>query len=380
MQMELKDILKNETNIVIAGYAAVGKYLLEEIRKCGKQVKISFCDNNRAKHGVQDGIEVSSFENSVETNKGALFLIASIEYAEKMKKQLLTLGVQKNRIIFGDIENLLCDLFEQHIEERKLTPSQFLRMEVSLAEHCNLNCKYCGHFSSIAEPEFIEIEQLERDMKRMSYLLNAKSDKIYLLGGEPLLHKGIVECIEVIRQCFPESRLVILTNGLLLNTMNEAFWETCRNKSVEINITKYPIKIDFDKIIQKIEDEEVYHDYQRKSDEKCVFNKYTIDLMGEQDAYYSFTHCNKANQCHLVKKGKIYTCSLIGCIEHFNKYFKQDLRVTEDDYVDIYSVKDGKELLERLAKPAHFCRYCDIKGQLYELPFEFSKKEMSEWV
>lgn len=378
--MELKNILEHETNIVIVGYAATGKYLLEEIRKCGMQQNISFCDNNRAKHGMQDGIEVTSFEDSVKTNRDALFLIASIEYAERMESQLLTLGVHKDRIIFGDIEELLSDLFEQHIEERKLTPSKFLRMEVSLAEHCNLNCKYCGHFSSIAESEFIDVNQLERDMMRMSYLLNGKSDKIYLLGGEPLLHKQISVCIKIIRRCFPESRLVILTNGLLLNNMNDDFWKVCRDGSVEINITKYPIKIDFDKIVQKLDAEGIYHDYQRKSNEKCTFNKYTLDLKGEQDAYHSFTHCNKANQCHLVKKGKIYTCSLIGCIEHFNKYFEQDLKVTEEDYVDIYSVKDGKELLEKLARPAHFCKYCNINDQLYDLPFEFSKKEMSEWV
>ena len=42
-------------------------------------------------------------------------------------------------------------------------------------------------------------------------------------------------------------------------------------------------------------------------------------------------------------------------------------------------MKDGKEMLEKLAKPARFCRYCDVKGRIHGLPFEISKKEMSEW-
>ena len=29
-------------------------------------------------------------------------------------------------------------------------------LEVHLAEHCNLNCKGCSHFSPLAEKEFIE--------------------------------------------------------------------------------------------------------------------------------------------------------------------------------------------------------------------------------
>lgn len=380
--MDLRDILKkyNAADIVIAGYGYDGKYLLHEIQKLERDYRICFCDNAKVKQGTDNDVEILSFEDAVCTYPNALYLISSTAYGDRMKRQLAELGIAENRIVFEEIYSYLKELMEEHIVQRKLTPHSLLRLEVSLAEHCNLNCKHCAHFSSVAEPEFMDIRQYEKDMERMSQLLDGKSDKIYLLGGEPLLYPDIIPCMEITRRCFPKSMIVVLTNGLLIQKMEDAFWEVCRQNDIYVNLTKYPIKLNYDKIEKKIADEGVASYYLRESDKDCSFNKYGMDLKGEQDAYDSFTHCNMANQCHLLREGKIYTCSVIGCIQHFNRYFNQNLEVTEDDYVDIYAVKDGQELLEKLSKPAPFCRYCDVRHRTEGLPFEISKKEMSEWV
>lgn len=379
-QITLKEIIEHEDVIVICGYGPVGRYLLKEIQDEGRERKIVFCDNNKAKHGVENGIEVCGFEKACAENKNAIFIPTSIEYASKMKKQLLELGISENRIHFDQIRDYLQKLMDENMEKRKLSPQRYLRFEVSLAEHCNLNCKYCSHFSPIAEPEFLDLSQHEKDMERLSYLLDGKSDKIYLIGGEPLLYKEIVKCMRITRAYFPKSRIIILSNGLLINSMKDDFWQACRDDEIEINITRYPIKTDYESIMLKLEREGIVNDYGRESHLSCLFDKITLDLKGAQDPYESFTSCNQANQCHLVKDGRIYTCSYIKCAEHFNKYFHQHLEITEEDYVNLYTVKDGEEMLARLAKPASFCRYCNIKGRVHGLPFEISKKEMSEWV
>ena len=214
-QITLKEIIEHEDVIVICGYGPVGRYLLKEIQDEGRERKIVFCDNNKAKHGVENGIEVCGFEKACAENKNAIFIPTSIEYASKMKKQLLELGISENRIHFDQIRDYLQKLMDENMEKRKLSPQRYLRFEVSLAEHCNLNCKYCSHFSPIAEPEFLDLSQHEKDMERLSYLLDGKSDKIYLIGGEPLLYKEIVKCMRITRAYFPKSRIIILSNGLL---------------------------------------------------------------------------------------------------------------------------------------------------------------------
>jgi len=43
----------------------------------------------------------------------------------------------------------------------------------------------------LAEEEFADIKVFEKDFARLSKLLNAKVDRIGLMGGEPLLHPQI---------------------------------------------------------------------------------------------------------------------------------------------------------------------------------------------
>lgn len=378
--VDLDKYINDKRDIVIAGYCPSGKYLKNLIRHRNQNCLIIFCDNAVVKQGRDEENIIMSFEKAVTVYRDAVFLIASPMSGRAMKKQLLDLGVESNNIVYEEIKELLLEMMNKYSEKRRLTPQKYLRMEISLAEHCNLNCKYCSHFSSIAEKEFLDIHEYKKDMQRMSELLDGKSDKIYLLGGEPLLYADIIRCMEITRECFKQSRIILLTNGLLIPKMSSEFWETCRKRKIVVEVTRYPIGFNYEAVIDILQDEQVEFEYMRDSDITCTFDKYPLDLDGKQDSYYSFTHCSMANQCHLLKKGKIYTCSVIGCIEHFNKKFGYTLAVTENDYVDIYKVKNGEELLEKLARPADFCRYCNVKGRIPNLPFEISKREIQEWI
>lgn len=376
--IDLEELFVAKKMVVIAGYCPSGIYLKNDILQINPNIEILFCDNAVVKLGRDGENMVVSFEEAA-TYKETVFMIASLMSGKSMKKQLIDLGVNPDNIIYEQLRSYLEKKMENYSESRRLTPQKYLRMEISLAEHCNLNCKYCSHFSSIAEKEFLNIDQYEKDMKRMSELLGGKSDKIYLLGGEPLLYPEIIRCMEITRECFNFSRIILLTNGLLIPKMTKEFWEACRNNKIVIEITKYPIAFEYDKAFQKLEEERIECQYMRDSDVSCTFDKYRLDLEGNQDPYFSFTHCSMANQCHLLKKGKIYTCSVIGCIEHFNKKFGCELDVNENDYVDIYQVKSGDEMLKRLSRPADFCRFCNVKERVRNLPFEISKREIQEW-
>ena len=48
---------------------------------------------------------------------------------------------------------------------------------------------------------------------------------------------------------------------------------------------------------------------------------------GQCDPRRSFYKCFLANECIMLKDGKLYTCTLIPNIEHFNKHFKKKLEV-----------------------------------------------------
>jgi molybdenum cofactor biosynthesis enzyme MoaA len=41
-------------------------------------------------------------------------------------------------------------------------------LEFHLTDHCNLNCKGCSHFCSIANENYLSMESFLKDMKRLS--------------------------------------------------------------------------------------------------------------------------------------------------------------------------------------------------------------------
>lgn len=97
-----------------------------------------------------------------------------------------------------------------------IRPTALDQLDICAAEHCNLGCYSCNHFSQLADPEFADTANVERDLRRLSELSGGNIPLIYLAGGEPLLNPELPELMRIARQYFPQSRVQIITNGLLL--------------------------------------------------------------------------------------------------------------------------------------------------------------------
>ena len=268
-------------------------------------------------------------------------------------------------------------LYNKKLLERKLKPRKLLKFEVHLADHCNLNCKYCDHFSPLADKKFLDTAVFERDCKRISELTNGCIESLLLLGGEPLLHPDINNIISTSRKYFRNCRIVIYTNGILLLKQSEIFWKSCRENKVVIVISGYPVSLDNNAIKLKSTDHKVEIIFLETV--KTMY-KMPLDIEGRQDIGNSFKNCLRSNSCIFLEEGRLYTCTLIPNIKHFNKYFSKNLEVSESDYIDIYSVKNVKELLNFLCKPVPFCRYCKTHNREYGLAWGISEREISEWV
>ena len=123
-------------------------------------------------------------------------------------------------------------------------PHGTLDFQVHLTFHCNLKCKGCSHFSSLAEKRHLDIKIFEKDLQRLSRLGKKHIRKIDLLGGEPLLHPEINVLMKIARKYFPKTQIVLLTNGILLPAMPNDFWKTCKKNKIIVIISYYPIEID----------------------------------------------------------------------------------------------------------------------------------------
>ena len=258
----------------------------------------------------------------------------------------------------------------------------FISFEYHLADHCNLNCKGCDHFSPIAETKLTEFTQFKKDINRMSELFEKKAKSIHILGGEPLLNPEINKFIIETRKCFPDKKLTeirVISNGILVNKMPEDFWKTLHENEVILSVTKYPLKLDYDLMHEKANNYNVNFEFYDNTDQQQIWYNIKLQEDGKRNAKKSFYKCFVANDCIMLKNGRLYTCTLIPNIEHFNKYFNKNLEVCDDDSIDIYKAKNKEEIFDFLAHPVPFCRYCNPDIKDYSFNWEPTTKKIDEW-
>jgi hypothetical protein len=147
-----------------------------------------------------------------------------------------------------------------------------------------------------------------------------------------------------------------------------------------ISISQYPIVLDKKAIKALAKKHHVKVEYNGTDHEERMC-KIPLDITGSQDARSSYKNCVISwGCCVTLRDGRIYTCCIIGHVKFFNQYFKQDLKVTENDYLDIYKINTKKEIIDFLEKPFPFCRYCNTKGIQFGQRWSVSKKEIEEWI
>jgi hypothetical protein len=273
--------------------------------------------------------------------------------------------------------------FKTMIEEatRRLERRDLLRFDIHVAEHCNLNCKGCEHFSTLAPKKYLDVKIFERDCRRLSELTGGWIDDIAVLGGEPLLHPQITSILSIARNYFPTGKILILTNGTLLSTQNSSFWESCNKNHINIEVSSYPLNLDDDMIKQKARTYSVPLKFSDGGGGKSKgWQKVPLDLRGAQDIQKNFKICDMAGHCYQLVDGKLYQCAKSAYAKYFNEYFKQNLVITDDDYIDIYKAGSINEILDWFCKPPQFCRYCNINKKIMSMDWGVSKKDINEWV
>jgi len=76
----------------------------------------------------------------------------------------------------------------KNIANSKLEPFIFLY----ITERCQLRCKHCYMGDRLLKPKEMSLEEIRKILK---YFKSLGHYKLYLLGGEPLLHPQIKEII-----------------------------------------------------------------------------------------------------------------------------------------------------------------------------------------
>ncbi len=98
-------------------------------------------------------------------------------------------------------------------------------LESDITQVCQLSCVGCNHLVPLWRkhgPWQTNGKQLETDLGRLSRVLHA--ERWGALGGEPTLHRDLVNLLEIARASGVADHTEVWTNGLLLHRMPDAFW------------------------------------------------------------------------------------------------------------------------------------------------------------
>lgn len=314
------------------------------------------------------------------------------------------LGELKNR---SREENDINPKLDEYYEDKR----ELNEIYIETTSHCNLNCKGCDAFSPLSKEEYVDYEDFSRDFHKLKELYPNKNIDILFLGGEPLLNPDLTKMIKLSHELFPNNHIVIMTNGILLDQMDEDFYNTVKKENVLIRITKHPIDIDRtarEKFLEKygikyeyniIYSDRLYsldtHKISKNGvkpelnkidyDHECphYWGKPIIDLSGSQDYIEKKYTCKHKENGFSYIRGNLYYCCIHAHINAFKDYFHLNIPITQDDYIKIAEVKNAEEINNFISTPKPLCRYCKqchnicFGGKPFQ--WEFSKCDIKEW-
>lgn len=245
-------------------------------------------------------------------------------------------------------------------------------VEFHLADHCNLNCAGCTHFAPYADRRFADLGQVKRDFTRLKALFS-NIRHIRIMGGEPLLHDAAADCVRLVRELFPKSKIRLTTNGLLLldrgNPRVASVLASMRESRVGLDWTLYPP-------LEKRRAEVVRLCAEHGVDLRISENSAFLARMrpkGDAAPARSFRWC-RANlvYCPLLDNGRIYLCAQAHYIGYYNR--AAGTSVASDEGVDIHAAS-AREILLYLMRPSAACAYCDSGMRHFAWKNEFRPED-----
>ena len=241
--------------------------------------------------------------------------------------------------------------------------------EFQACYHCNLNCYHCGNYSNlITEPEWGDIDQYEKDVRRLSELF-WNVGNIRFQGGEPMLNPRLPDYFRITQEAFPAANIGILSNGLLIPKAKPELFEAIRKYKISINISGYPPTYEMkDKIEKRCAEEGVFVHFWPKI---TKWNKTSLKLLNMPPssdwnaAEKRWTNC-LSRDSHLLSEGYLYYCCMSPpttpqLYERFGldlkeNYMWQHLDEIRFDLSD--PTLDGWAMNEKLDHVHEACLYC----------------------
>jgi organic radical activating enzyme len=232
-------------------------------------------------------------------------------------------------------------------------------VEYNLTEHCNLSCYHCDHASPLMDKKFASLADYERDVRIFAEAVHV--EEFRLVGGEPLLHPQLIEFMRIARDSGIGDKIKVYTNGMLLHTMPDEFWEL----TDILWVSTYPgirRRMSDEAIAAKCDEHRTTLDLRPLITE---FNRSAINNRVEDEDLVKriFHECKMANEysCFAIYDGMFFRCSVAPFTQKRLSLSGIDFPGNEVDGIPIHGNPHLSEEIEARVKskePLKACSYC----------------------
>ena len=302
---------------------------------------------DREKTGDFFGVPISRYEDGPKEFP-VIISLASLKAAMAIEKDLRRAGYQK---VFWYRENPYEAALSGQLDDMGLWGDAVLpQVEMHISDACNLNCRGCTHFSPLFHQIDADLASRLADVRKLSCKVSRILD-FYLLGGEPFLNQEVGAYVEEIRKILPQTRLTIVTNGLLIPKLPQDVLECLRRTETFVSISEYaPTHEIISEIQKRLEDAGVVYTL-RPFDSKQLFNR-PIEVVPSG----KYPPKCISDGCVNLYKGKICRCPTLMYAFKFNETFGEHLPT--EGILNLEDAPSGEELLNWLKEPVPLCVHC----------------------
>ncbi|MCL2349692.1 MAG: radical SAM protein [Planctomycetaceae bacterium] len=193
-------------------------------------------------------------------------------------------------------------------------------LEINVALACNLKCEYCSHLGRFMKG-ILSWEEIE--LWYQSWNQKILPGCVRILGGEPLLHPDLERILRETKEYWPDSRMELVTNGLLLHKSSPELLSLIQDISCQVKVTKHFDDPGYNKLFDR---------------GIAVLRQYAIEPAVEQshlrwrkcyqidpednakpfqsDPQKAWENCFIKNFCTTLFDNKLYRCSILGCFAY----------------------------------------------------------------
>lgn len=310
--------------------------------------------NNIPAYYVEDIGKIDNNSNIIIAKK-PMFMGNAIDYLRK--NEFKNVYAVNEEIFFS--EQKTKDELLRYFDRINLEKPFLNYLEINIVDQCNLNCKGCAHFSNICDNNFVSLDKYKQDLEIIAekfYLYNFR-----LLGGEPLLHPQLPELVDITRKILPNSRIIIVTNGLLINKLDDSVLKKISENNVIISISLYKptfqILNNIINILKQYDINYLINDDYFKNPEVIEKFHTRLSTTKSKKGYLANERCS-GRFCRFLRDGKISKCYYPLLIESLNKKSGMSFEVSKDDYIELKDIINGWDAIEKMNGNIPFCEYC----------------------